>query len=732
MPATTTGGETPPAPPTPLAPPAPPAPPVSPVATRRPTVLENHGNQRIDSWFWLRDRGDPAVLDHLRAENTYTERATARLEDRRGELFEEIRSRIEETDLSVPVRWGSWWYFSRTVEGRDYVMHCRLPDGEHGRTPGAPPLDRDGNLATPWPDEQVLLDENDLAEPGGYLHVANLAVSPGHHRLAYGLDITGAERYTLRIRDLVSGEDLPERIENTSYGLAWANDEGTVFYTRPDDANRSYQLWRHRVGSDPTADELVHQEDDERFHLGVGRTKDDRYVLLDLRSKLSAEIWALDADDPDGRFSLVEPRRDGVEYDLEHHQGTFLMLTNDAAENFRLMVAPAQASRGGATRHWREALPHRTDVRLEGFDIFAEHLVTYERADGLRRIQVYALDDEPWAAPLRDGWVVPTPETPSAAWGGPNPEFGAGALRYEYSSLVTPRSVYDLDLRSRQPVLRKRQAVLGGYDQDRFVTDRLWAEADDGTSVPISVVRAKDTALDGSAPCLLYGYGSYEYSVDPTFSSVRLCLLERGFVYAIAHVRGGGELGRRWYEEGKLLAKANTFSDFVACARALVQRGWTRPDRLLARGASAGGLLIGAVANRAPELFRAMVAEVPFVDCLTTMLDDTLPLTVTEWEEWGDPLTDPAVYQAMLAYSPYDNVSAQHYPDMLVTAGLEDPRVGYWEPAKWVQKLRVADPKAMILLKVELGAGHGGPSGRYDAWRDEAFVLSFLLDAVGR
>ncbi|HVC69765.1 MAG TPA: S9 family peptidase [Acidimicrobiales bacterium] len=709
------------------------------MAPRRPAVLETHGDRRVDDWLWLRDRDDPDLLALLRSENAYTAAATAHLTDFHEHLFAEIRSRIVETDLSVPVRKDGWWYYTRTVEGRDYAIHCRLPVEGYGRDPDTPPgTDPPGtetsgagaDLGT-WPDEQVLLDENLLAGPHPYLDVANLSVSPGHGRLAYAVDTTGDERFTMRVRDLATGADLAEEIEGTSYGVAWANDNETVFFTRPDAANRTYQLWRHTLGSSTADDVLVYEETDERFHLGVDRTKDGAFIVLELHSKVTAEVHVIDADRPLSAPRVVEPRHQGIEYQVEHHGDTFLLLTNDAAENFRVVATPAADP--GRDR-WTEVIAHRHDVRLEGLDVFFRHLVSYERLDGNPRVRVIPLpaDGSAWQRPLPGGTFIPIAEIPSASWGGPNPDFASTILRYDYSSLVTPRSIFDLDMDSGGSVLRKQQPVLGGYDPAAYATERLWATAPDGTRIPISVVHRRDTPRDGSAPCLLYGYGAYEHSIDPVFSTFRLSLLERGFVFAIAHVRGGGELGRRWYEGGKLLAKPNTFTDFVACARHLVDCGWTSPRRLVARGGSAGGLLIGAAANLAPDAFRAMVAEVPFVDCLTTILDDTLPLTVIEWEEWGNPGADPEIYAVMKSYSPYDNVRPVRYPAMLVTAGLEDPRVGYWEPTKWVQKLRAADPANHILFKVELTAGHAGPSGRYDAWRDEAFVLAFVLDAVGR
>jgi oligopeptidase B len=705
-----------------------------PVAERRPVELVAHGDVRVDDWFWLRDKGDPAVMEHLEAENAYTEAAMAGTGDLQATLFEEIVARIEETDLSVPARKGPWLYYSRTVEGSSYAIHCRRPAASSGAENGTPE------------DEQVLLDENLLAEGHDYFALGNLEISPDHRWLAYSTDTTGGERYTMHFTDLVTGAGSPETLEDTYYGAAWANDNATVFFTRVDAAMRPHQLWRHRVGTDPGEDTMVFEEPDERFYLGVGRTKDDHYVLMGLDSKVTSEVWALPADDPLGKLTVIEPRRPGIEYSVDHDRGDpgagrksrFLIVTNDGAEDFRLMEAPEGTPDRG---HWTEVIGGRPGVRLDNVDPFAGHLVVYEREGGETRVRVV---DAATGATR----PVEQPETPSTVWAGANPEYDSTTLRYEYTSLITPRSVYDLDLEGGEPVLLKRQPVLGDFDPARYRTERRWAVADDGTEVPISLVyrsdlvTAPETSLKNSrgsgAPCLLYGYGSYEASMDPIFSSLRLSLLDRGFVFAIAHVRGGGEMGRRWYEQGKLAAKPNTFTDFVACARTLIGQGWTSPDQLVARGGSAGGLLMGAVANLAPELFRAVVAEVPFVDCLTTILDDSLPLTVLEWDEWGNPVEDPEIYRVMKSYSPYDNVRSVdeggrpvRYPDILATAGLSDPRVGFWEPAKWVAKLRAANPDNRVLLKTELGAGHGGPSGRYDAWRDEALVYAFILDALG-
>ncbi len=690
---------------------------VPPAPPRRPEVLRAHGDERTDDWYWLRERENPEVLAHLETENRFTGAVTARTEALQQSLYDEIVARIQETDLSVPVRKGPWLYYARTAEGSQYPIHCRRP--APADPPQAPEVPEEPGEVPP--DETVILDENALAGDSEYFALGALAVSPDHRILAYSTDHTGAERYRLRMRVLATGEDLGEVVENTYYGVAWSKDSSTLFYTRPDDSMRPHQLWRHRLGTPVEEDSCVHQEDDEHFHLGVSQTKDDNYVLLELESKVTTEVWYLPGDDPMSEFGVIEPRRQGIEYSVAHHNGRFLIVTNDSAENFRLVESPVNAP---GRDSWSDVLPAREDVKLDGIDVFDRHLAVFERANATTQVRVIDLDGD-------SVHVVEQPESVGTVWAGPNPEPGSKVLRYEYTSLVTPRSVYDYDMRTRSATLLKRQPVLGGFDPDRYRTERLWATSDDNTRVPISLVYRDDFSPDGNAPCLLYGYGSYEHSVDPVFSSMRLSLLDRGFAFAIAHVRGGGEMGRRWYLEGKLLEKTNTFHDFIACARHLVAEGWTSPERLVARGGSAGGMLMGAVANLAPELFAAIVAEVPFVDCLTTILDDSLPLTVLEWEEWGNPVEDPEVYFYMKSYSPYDNVTARRYPSLLVTSGLNDPRVSYWEPTKWVAKLRSSNPDNRVLLKTEMGAGHQGPSGRYDAWRDEAFVLSFILDSVG-
>jgi oligopeptidase B len=705
-----------------------------PSAPRRPHVVSAHGDDREDPWFWLREREDPEVLAYLEAENAYTEAEAAPLRGLRSGLFEEMKARIKETDMSVPARRGPWWYYSRTEEGKDYGIHCRRPARGRDELPPA---------GEPGEEEQILLDENALAEGTEYFAVGSAAVSHDHRWLAYSTDHRGNEKYELRFRPLDAEiAPAPEAVPETGYGLAWAAATDYVFYVRMDEAQRPFQLWRHELGHDPADDVLVFEEPDRRFSLGTGRTRDGAFVLVALHSTNTTEWLAIPSDDPLGEPRVLLPRREGVEYAVDHltptpgGAGWFVVLTNDGAQDFRVLAAPDDAL--GTETGWREVVPYRPGVRVEDVDAFSSVLVLSERSEAQTQVRVLPLPEgEPFEGDLLEsGWIVPSIESPSSTWLGANPEPDAPALRIGRMSLVTPSSVLQITLAGREETLLKQEPVLGDFDATRYTTYREWAVAPDGTRVPLSVVHRKDLALP--APCVLYGYGAYEMSIDPSFSPHRLSLLDRGVVFVIAHVRGGGEMGRAWYEDGRMEHKANTFSDYIASARHLLDAGIIRPGALVGRGASAGGLLIGAVANQAPELFRALVAEVPFVDCVTTMLDDELPLTVGEWEEWGNPLADESAYRRMLTYSPYDNVrghnpdgSPRTYPNLFVTAGLNDPRVAYWEPAKWVAKLRAESPSTRVLLKTELGAGHGGPSGRYDAWKEEALVYAFLLDVLG-
>jgi oligopeptidase B len=711
--------------------------PLPPAAPRHSHRLVAHGHVRVDDWYWLSDRSNPEVLAYLQAENDYADAVLAGTVALQARLFDEIKGRVVETDVGPPTRDGPWWYWSATVEGQQYRVMGRRPDPD--RSLDAEEVVADARAGKP-PDqtgEQVLLDENLLVGDGGYLAVGVFDVSPDQQTLAYATDLDGSETYTLRFRDLESARDHDDVIEGVYYGSAWAMDNRTFFYVRPDHAMRPWQVWRHQLGTDSTTDDtLVFEEDDERFFVEVGLSRSQRAVVIHSASKTTSEARWIDAFSAVGTPQVILPRQAGVEYDVEHDGEGWLVRSNRPdvggapATNFALYRLPA-GSYDPADLH--VVLPHRPDVTLESVEAFAGHLVVSERsqADGLERIRIIYPD--------RAEEVVSQPEPVYSLAGEPNPEWEATTYRFGYTSLVTPRSSVELDVRTLEQRTIWTQPVLGGYDPGRYQTERLWATAPDGVRIPISIVARRDQPLDGSAPCLLYGYGAYEITNDPTFSPARLNLLERGMSFAIAHVRGGGELGRRWYEQGRMEHKANSFTDFVAAATYLVDAGWTSPSGLVARGASAGGLLMGAVANLRPDLWKAIVAEVPFVDVVTTMSDTSLPLTVTEWEEWGDPVHDPAAYTRMLAYSPYDNVGDHHvngapYPALFVTAGLNDPRVGYWEPAKWVAKLRVAGaggPARPILLRTELGAGHQGSTGRYDAWRDEARIQAFILTEVG-
>jgi oligopeptidase B len=721
--------------------------PVPPQAAQRPHVLTAHGHERQDPWFWLRERDDPEVLAYLEAENAYTEEALSPQAPLRESLFEEMKARIQETDMSVPVRRGPWWYYGRTEEGKSYGIHCRRPAGAADELPPATDAEADAGG-----DEHVLLNENVLAQGHEYFQIGTAAISPDHAYIAYGADTVGDEKYVLAFRSLVEADATPapiaapEQVADTGYGLAWSKDSTVVFYVRLDESMRPHQLWRHHLGSDPAGDVLVYEETDRRFSLGTGLTRDEAYVLVSLHSTNTTEWLAIPSDDPMAAPAVVVPRREGLEYGVDHWSrdgapGWFVLLTNDTGKDFRVAAAP-DAALGNKTEtetEWRELVAHRPGVRVEDVEAFVDFLVLSERAEAETRVRVLPLapGQNPFTGNLMaSGWTVDSIESPASTWLGANAESPITTLRVGRTSLVTPSSVLQVDLVSRGETLLKQEPVLGDFDPERYVTSRQWAEASDGTRIPISVVHRRDLTLP--APCLLYGYGAYEISIDPAFSHHRLSLLDRGMAFAIAHIRGGGEMGRTWYEDGRMEHKENTFSDFIAAARHLVSAGLARPDALAGRGGSAGGLLIGAVANQAPELFAALVAQVPFVDCLTTMLDDQLPLTVGEWEEWGNPIADEGAYTRMLAYSPYDNVTAtdpdgspRTYPDLLVTSGLNDPRVSYWEPAKWVAKIRALSPSTRVLLKTEMGAGHGGPSGRYDAWKEEALVMAFLLDALG-
>ena len=680
----------------------------------------HHGDTVNDPYFWLADKESKDVIAYLEAENAYTEERLAGQAGLRERLFQEIKGRTQETDLSVPSRKGDWWYYARTQEGKQYGIQCRL--AATGDTP--PELPEDGS---PLPGEQVLLDGNELAEGHGFFSLGTFDLSPDGKLLAYSVDYAGNERFTLRVKDLETGELLADEIPETSYGTAWSRDGSTLFYLTVDEAWRPYRVHRHTVGTPAAQDVVVFEEPDERFWVGVGLTRSERYLLISLGSKITSELRLLDADDPTGEFQLVVARETGVEYSVDHwahptdrSRDLLLVLHNrDGKQNFELATAAPDAP-----AEWTPLIPHREDTRLLEAEAFADHLVVEYRREGLTGLAIHPIAD---GQPSAQGTPIEFDEPIYTVGAGDNPEFSTGKLRLGYTSMITPSTVYDYDIATGTLHLLKRQPVLGGYEPDDYEQHRVWATAEDGTRVPLSVVHRKGVERDGTAPAMIYGYGSYEYSRDPFFSVARLSLLDRGFVYAIAHVRGGGEMGRLWYEDGKLLAKRNTFSDFIACARCLVQERWTSADRLVARGGSAGGLLMGAVANLAPEAFRGIVADVPFVDALNTILDPTLPLTVIEWEEWGNPLESAEVYAYMKGYSPYENVEAKQYPSILATTSLNDTRVYYHEPAKWIARLRATATGGDFLLKTEMEAGHAGRSGRYDSWREEALTLAWVI-----
>lgn len=669
-----------------------------PVAEKHPHIHSLHGDKRLDNYFWLRDRHNPAVIAYLETENAHTAAIMQETEQLQATLYDEMLSRIQETDLSVPYRKDDYYYYTRTETRQAYPIYCR----------------KQGNLEAP---EEVLLDQNLLAQGHDYFSLGVLQVSPNHQLLAYSVDTTGAELYTLYFLDLTTGKLLAESIPETYYSLAWGNDSQTVFYTQVDTAHRPFKLLRHQLNTSTADDVLVYHEANDSYFLSISKTRSEAYLLMDLSSKITTEIHYLDAFHPTNEFRIFRPRSVGVEYGVEHHLDKFYILTNDGAINFKLMQTPVASP---DVENWQTVIPHRDNVLLSNISAFVNHLVIYEREAGLPKIRVRKLSTQ------EEHYITfpePTYEVGEAA----NPEFNTDTLRFSYTSLVTPNSVFDYNLDTQLRELKKETPVLGGYDRSQYVSDRVQAQAPDGTLIPLSLVYKKGIEQNGANPLLLTGYGSYGYSYPDSFSSNRLSLLERGVVLAIAHIRGGSEMGRKWYEDGKLLHKKNTFTDFITCAEHLVKEKWTSPEHLAISGGSAGGLLMGAVVNLRPDLFKAVVAQVPFVDVVTTILDSSLPLSVPEREEWGDP-NDKLYYDYMKSYSPYDNVEAKNYPALLITAGLNDPRVAYWEPAKWTAKLRdMKTDNNLLLLKTNLGAGHRGASGRYERLKEIAFEYAFLF-----
>ena len=715
--------------------------PSAPRVPQRPFEITRHGDTRVDPYYWLMDRENEEVLDHLRAENEYLAQELAPLKALEEDLFNEIKNRVEETDISVPVRKGNWWYFERTREGLNYPISVRVPAQGTDLTP--PEIDP----LTTFEGEQIILDENLEAGDSDFLSVGVLALSPDESWVAVGTDFEGNERHHVTVRPLAGQATLPDELDDVYYGFAWAKDSRHFFYTRVDDAMRPWQLWRHELNTAGSSDVLVYEESDPEYTVSVGRSRDDQMIVVMMNSSMTSEVRYVSAEEPTGDLHVLEARRHGIEYGVEHFvdaQGTawWLKVTNEDATDFRLLARPVSGGR------WREIVAERPGSRLDGVDAFSSFLALSERENGCAALRLVKLlpGEDPFGDLLARSTLVEGGTFPNTVGISSNPDFETPQVRVLITSLTTPRLIADVVVETGEVIVRKQQKVLGGYDESEYVTGRLWVETSDQLRVPVSLVARRDLVNvkeDGTleplapSPFLLYGYGSYEISIDPAFSSLRLSLLDRGIIFAIAHIRGGGEMGRSWYEMGRLAQKQTTFSDFLAVARALVERGWTTPEQLAARGGSAGGLLMGAVMNQAPELFHAVIAEVPFVDVVTTMLDDSLPLTAGEWEEWGNPEASATSYRTMKSYSPYDNVRATGddgtpvvYPHLYASGGLNDSRVGFWEPAKWILKLRDANDANVAVLKTEMGAGHGGPSGRYDAWHDEAQVLAWLLNEI--
>jgi oligopeptidase B len=705
--------------------------PKPPIARREPVEHVLHGDRRVDHYAWLRHKENPEVIDYLKAENAYTDAILKPTEAFQEKLYQEMLGRIQQTDLSVPYRLRGYLYFTRTEEGKQYALHCRRRDEENAA-------------------EERLLDLNQLAEGHSFLGLGSLDVSEDNQLLAYSTDTTGFRQYVLQIKDLRTGSLLPERFERVT-SVAWALDNRTLFYTVEDETTkRSWRLYRHVLGT-TEPDTLLYEEPDERFRLEVERTRSGAFVLLTIVSHTTSEVRYLRADQPTGEFQLIDRREDNHEYYVDHHPGPlttehpgplaakhaglapdskgglFYIRANSGGRTFRLVTVPVSDPR---REFWREIIPNRPEVMIASVEVFQSHLVLFEREGGLPYLRIVDLAADAPSA-LEGSHRIEFAEPAYNASIGENPEFGASHLRFQYESFVTPRSVFDYDVRTRERSLRKQQPVLGGYDSSRYVSERLQATAPDGTRVPLSIVYRQDTPRDGSAPLLLYGYGSYGISMPVNFSSNRLSLVDRGVIYAVAHIRGGGELGKPWHDAGRMKQKRNTYTDFIAAAEHLVTQRYTTPEKLAIEGGSAGGLLMGAVTNMRPELFRMVISHVPFVDVLNTMLDATLPLTVGEYEEWGNPQIAED-YFTMKSYCPYTNLERKAYPAILAKTGLNDSQVMYWEPTKYVAKMRTLKTDANpLLLKTNMGAGHGGASGRYDYLREIALDYAFFLTELG-
>ncbi len=678
-----------------------------PVATIKPdTISTKHGSFRIDNYYWLRERENPEVISYLEAENTYTDTLMADTKALQDKLFQEIKGRIKEDDESVPYKDGSYFYYSRYEKGGEYPIYCR----------------KKNSLQAP---EEVMINANERGKGHDYYNLAGMEVSDNEELVAFGEDTVSRRNYTLRIKNLKTGEIYPDAIPNTEGGsYAWATDNKTIFYVlRHPETLLGYQVWRHELGTDRTKDVKIYEEKDDQFYMGLYRMKSKKYIAIVCdHNGVATEYQLLDASKPQGNFTVFLPRTHGHEYSVEHYQNKFYIRTNWQAQNFRLMEVPE--AKTADQQAWTEVIAHRPDVYLEGMEVFVNHLVVEERKEGLLHLRVMNQK-------THQEHYLNFGEPAYTAYASTNPDFNTTILRYGYTSLTTPQSTYDYHMDTKETTLMKQQEVVGGYNKDQYVSERVYATARDGARIPISIVYKKGFEKNGTQPLFQYAYGSYGASMDPTFSVARLSLLDRGFVYALCHIRGGQEMGRQWYENGKMLHKKNTFTDFVDCTDFLVKEKYSSYDHIYANGGSAGGLLMGAVANLAPEKYKAIIADVPFVDVVTTMLDESIPLTTGEYEEWGNP-NEKQYYDYMLSYSPYDNVGKKNYPHMLVTTGLHDSQVQYWEPAKWVAKLRtLKTDKNVLLLKTNMEAGHGGASGRFRAITEVVFKYAFVLKLQG-
>ena len=675
---------------------------LAPKAKVIPKSLEKHKDIRIDNYFWMNERENPEVIDYLNQENAYYNSMTAHTKDFQKDLFEEMKGRIKEDDQSVPYLYNGYYYITRFEIGQDYPIYSR----------------KKGSLSA---NEEILFNCNDLAKGHSFFQLGGLSVSPDNKFATFGVDTVGRRIYTIQIKNLETGEILSDKIENVTGGSVWANDNKTIFYTRQDKVTlRADKIFRHKLGTNSADDVLVFDEKDDTFNVSVSKEKSKKYIVIGSGSTLTTEYRILNSDNPDGEFTVFQPRVRGLEYSISHFGDSFYVLTNkDKATNFKLMKTPENAT---SKENWKDLIPHRKDVLIEDIEIFRNYLVVEERSNGLNHIRIM-----PWSG--AGEYYLPFGSETYNAYTTTNVDFDTDVLRYSYQSLATPSSVIDFNMTTKEKEIKKEQQVLGGkFDKNNYIEERIWATATDGTKVPISMVYRKELKKDGKNPLLLYAYGSYGVTMDTYFSSTRLSILDRGFVFAIAHIRGGEDLGRQWYEDGKLLKKKNTFTDFIDCSKYLIREKYTSPEHLYAEGGSAGGLLMGAVVNMAPELYNGVIAQVPFVDVITTMLDDSIPLTTGEYDEWGNPNVKK-YYDYMLSYSPYDNVTAQKYPNMYVSTGLHDSQVQYWEPAKWVAKLRTKKTGDTVLfLNTNMDAGHGGASGRFEALKELAKEYSFLLD----